>query len=278
MTRPYDEITDTFPRGPDLPTLVGAGDARALLEKATPGPWFATTEHHDERPGTAEVCDLVNDLWVVTPDQARLGNPKADAALIAAAPSLAFTVIDQDRAIQGLVQAIKDRVKEGNREYAELVQMLRPHLVVPEDGAGGDDALHRDRIMGTLKTVLSRLKERDDQFRAYETAPVHVFADVLGDRIKASMTRILDETDVSGVAFDPMDMEGIVEEVIKDHRRLKEDVRDAVRRGNRIYERLVAVLEPLIGHDSRELDYDVIVGTIARYVKKGIEAANAEEG
>lgn len=126
MTHPYNESTDTFPRGPDLPTLINPSDAEALLAKSTPGPWFVSTEPRDERPNTDDVCDLVNDLWVITPDMNRLGDPKHDAALISAAPSLALTVVDQGRAVEknprsgqqnGSSSGVRTVVRDGDDLY-----------------------------------------------------------------------------------------------------------------------------------------------------------------
>lgn len=39
---------------------------RERAEAATPGPWKVSRVPFDERKGTDEVCDLVNDTWVVT--------------------------------------------------------------------------------------------------------------------------------------------------------------------------------------------------------------------
>lgn len=38
---------------------------RAISEAATPGPWEFTTLPHDERKGTNDVCDMVNDCFVM---------------------------------------------------------------------------------------------------------------------------------------------------------------------------------------------------------------------
>jgi len=57
---------------------------KAICEAATPGPWTMTSIPHDERPETQEVCDLVNDLWVIA-GQHRLSRPEEDGAFIARA-------------------------------------------------------------------------------------------------------------------------------------------------------------------------------------------------
>lgn len=61
-------------------------EAEELCENATPGPWTFTHTGPDERPGTADVCDLVNDAWVVTPND--LANYEDDGAFIARARTL----------------------------------------------------------------------------------------------------------------------------------------------------------------------------------------------
>lgn len=61
-------------------------EVERLDREATPGPWRVSTEPHEERPRTNEVCDLVNNTWVIT--NADLHPFKADAAFIARARSL----------------------------------------------------------------------------------------------------------------------------------------------------------------------------------------------
>ena len=51
---------------------------------ATGGTWSLSEVPYDERPETYEVCDLVNDLWVIT-GATKLANPKDDGAFIVTA-------------------------------------------------------------------------------------------------------------------------------------------------------------------------------------------------
>lgn len=53
-----------------------------LARKATPGPWTESGDHPHDRPGTVEVCDLVNDWWIVA--DGPLNDYHADGAHIAA--------------------------------------------------------------------------------------------------------------------------------------------------------------------------------------------------
>lgn len=61
-------------------TLDTIAALRALSRRATGGTWRLTREHADERPETVDVCDLVNDAYVVSsaPD---LGNYEDDGNL-----------------------------------------------------------------------------------------------------------------------------------------------------------------------------------------------------
>lgn len=59
---------------------------KARLTAATPGPWRVSRQNIDERPGTSEVCDLVNDCWVIV-EHNDLGRYEDDADLIAHAPT-----------------------------------------------------------------------------------------------------------------------------------------------------------------------------------------------
>ena len=69
---------------------------KAICEAATPGEWIATTTPYAERPGTYEVCDLVNDLWIVTSHDG-LSRPEDDAAFIALArTALPVYIADAD--------------------------------------------------------------------------------------------------------------------------------------------------------------------------------------
>ena len=67
-------------------TEADLADVERLDREATPGPWCISTEPHAERPRTNEVCDLVNNTWVIT--NADLSPFEADAAFIASARTL----------------------------------------------------------------------------------------------------------------------------------------------------------------------------------------------
>ena len=68
----------TIERGNDMLTLDGIG---AIDAARTPGKWTVSTDIHDDRPGTNEVCDLVNDTWIIT--NGDLASFEHDAAFIA---------------------------------------------------------------------------------------------------------------------------------------------------------------------------------------------------
>lgn len=110
-----------------------------LVAEATPGPWLVETEAEPEEEFPAiYVCSLETqcDATAVATMGAAVRIPQArkvaDARLIALAPSLAATVIEQQRIIAALA--------EDASKAAGLAAALEPFAQVAEHDIGDDEA------------------------------------------------------------------------------------------------------------------------------------------
>jgi hypothetical protein len=145
---------------PITPELV-----RALLEKATPGPW--TAEHHEVglswwgvEHGDGEITDrLFGD------------DPGADAALIAAAPSIAAAYLEQAEEIRHLRAANKEHVREVEHLRASIREM---HTALSNsEGERLEMMLADDTSKGAeLRTLRAALHEALDAVEVHQGGPV----------------------------------------------------------------------------------------------------------
>jgi hypothetical protein len=85
---------------------------KARLAAATPGPWRVSRQNIDERPGTSEVCDLVNDCWVIV-EHNDLGRYEDDADLIAHAPADIAALLAEVERLRGHRESCTDNLRKG---------------------------------------------------------------------------------------------------------------------------------------------------------------------
>lgn len=98
----------------------------------TQGAWSISTAIHEDRPGTNEVCDLVNDTWIITTSD--LAPYKADAAFIEMAstgvPALCRMAREQSshvayyRRREESIIAACERVADGGQYRADIVSAI----------------------------------------------------------------------------------------------------------------------------------------------------------
>ena len=92
---------------------------KARLAAATPGPWRVSRQNIDERPGTSEVCDLVNDCWVIV-EHNDLGRYEDDADLIAHAPADIAGLVAEVERLRGEIERLRADVAEGGERETAL--------------------------------------------------------------------------------------------------------------------------------------------------------------
>ena len=105
-------------------------EIREREQAATAGPWRVTRDIHEDRPGTVDVCDLVNDAWVVS--NCALATWEADGRFIAAARVDVPDLLDDVAALRAQVATLRDAL---TRIRAQFRWGSAPEQLTDEDRA-----------------------------------------------------------------------------------------------------------------------------------------------
>jgi hypothetical protein len=158
---------------------ISAEDARRMLEAATPGPWEAHTDH--QGPKVWPTLGGGVDCYIADCDPLHAGG---NAALIAAAPTLAATVIALEReraemldALNGTGVQVARLTRERDEALAELAAEREAHAAAGRFAEKQGALVHR---LSSEKAALTRCLHAHHNDAKRDTFGLFVFPAIAG--------------------------------------------------------------------------------------------------